>query len=353
MIDGVVLARPGQSTLDLIDIDRIEILRGPQGTLFGKNASAGVVNIVSRNPTDTISGYGDAAVYSGGEYRFKGTLSGPIIADKLDGSISLLGAHYDGNVHDVLRHGDKVNGYTHEGVRLKFVANLTEKWRFTLTADNVAGKDSTPIGVFISTQRVAYPTNIVTPNPALASLLASYGVTPSSDNKNGVSGLGTTVKDRNAGIGTQSDYTLGGFTLTSISGYRTWKNHQAQDFDALPIPTATFPEARDDGIVDFIQWSQEYRITSPTGGFFDYVAGLYFMKAQTKEIYQRALTRIVGPATLNDSGIAHYGTVGKNYAIYGEGNFNVTKDFRVIVGPAASATTSATTTTAWRRPWWR
>ena len=93
VLDGVVLSRPGQSTLDLVDIQRIEVLRGPQGTLFGKNASAGVVNIVSKDPTSTVKGYGDASYYGGGEYRFKASLSGPLVADgKLDGLISGVAA---------------------------------------------------------------------------------------------------------------------------------------------------------------------------------------------------------------------------------------------------------------------
>ena len=331
VLDGVVLARPGQSTLDLVDVERIEVLRGPQGTLFGKNASAGVVSIVSKDPTDEIHGYADASGYTGGEYRLKGSLSGPLIKGKLDGSISILGAHFDGNVHDVLRNS-KVNGYDRSGVRVKFTATPIDDLKLTLAADCSQSKDDTPNGVFFSTNRVAYPSGVVTANPALVALLGAYGVTAGSDNKDVVAGLGTFVKDRNSGVGLQADYSLNGFVLSSITGYRVWKNHQQQDFDALPIPTATFPDVRDDGIVDFFQRSQEFRITSPTGGVFDYVAGLYYMEAQTKEIYQRGLTRLVGGATLNDSGLAHYGTDGKNYAVYGEGNINLSKDLRVLIG---------------------
>lgn len=331
VLDGVVLARPGQSTLDLVDVDRIEVLRGPQGTLFGKNASAGVINIVSKNPTDEVHGYGDASYYSGNEYRLKGSVSGPIIKGKLDGSLSVLDAHFDGNVRDVI-HNSKVNGYDRSGVRVKFIATPVDDLKLTLSADSSQSKDSTPNGIFTATDKAAYPTGVITPNPALASLLASYGVTPGTDNRKDVAGLGTYVKDRNSGVGLQADYNLNGFTLTSITGYRLWKNHQLQDFDGLPIATAAFPDVRDDGIVDFFQRSQEFRIASPTGGFFDYVAGLYYMEAVTKEIYQRGLIRVAGASTLNDSGIAHYGTDGKNYAVYGEGNINLSKDLRIIVG---------------------
>src|ERR1700744_1131191 len=79
VVDGVVLDRPGQATAEMLDVDRIEILRGPQGTLFGKNASAGVVNIVTSDPTAKTHGYADGSWYSGGnEFRLKGGVSGAL-----------------------------------------------------------------------------------------------------------------------------------------------------------------------------------------------------------------------------------------------------------------------------------
>jgi iron complex outermembrane receptor protein len=76
VLDGVVTGRPGQATLDLIEVDRIEVLRGPQGTLFGKNASAGVINIVTRAPTAGSSGYVDLSAFQGGEMRLRTGVSG-------------------------------------------------------------------------------------------------------------------------------------------------------------------------------------------------------------------------------------------------------------------------------------
>ena len=330
VIDGVVLARPGQSTLDLMDLERIEILRGPQGTLFGKNASAGVVNIVTKNPTDSFHGYGDISIYEGNEKRIKASISGPM-GDKLTGLISVVGARFSGNVEDVV-HGGKVNGYAHEGVRVKFIAKPTDELTLTLGADTVAGKESQPTGVFVATGRVAYPSGVFTNNAALATLLTSYGITAGTNNLKAAAGLGTTVKDRNGGLSLQADYKLGEFVLSSITGYRFWKNHQNQDFDMLPALTASFPDVRDDGIVDFTQRSQEFRITSPTGGFFDYVAGLYYMGADTDETYFRQVSRVVAGAIVNDNGLAKYGVRGRNYAVYGEGNFNFTPQFRALVG---------------------
>ncbi|MGR6765613.1 TonB-dependent receptor plug domain-containing protein, partial [Aeromonas veronii] len=66
VIDGVVLARPGQATLDLLDVQRVEVLRGSQGTLFGKNASAGVINIVTKSPSSVTEGYLDLSHFTAG-----------------------------------------------------------------------------------------------------------------------------------------------------------------------------------------------------------------------------------------------------------------------------------------------
>ena len=333
VLDGVVLGRPGQSTLDLMDLERIEILRGPQGTLFGKNASAGVINIVTKNPGETLHGYADLSAYQGGEERFKASVSGPIM-EGFKGLISVVGARYDGNVNDVLR-DTKVNGYAHSGVRAKLVAEPLNDLTVTFGVDYVDGKETTPTGVFASTARTAYPSGVVTNNVGLATFLGSYGVFPTANNKSGTSGLGSTVKDRNGGLSLQADYKLGDFVLTSITGYRFWKNHQVQDLDNLPTITAAFNDSRDNGIVDFLQRSQEFRITSPKGGFFDYVAGVYYLRAETKEIYRRDLRRLIAGVVTQNTGEAHYGTDAKNYAIYGEGNFNFTPQFRAILGARA------------------
>ncbi len=94
---------------------------GPQGTLFGKNASAGVVNIVTADPTADFHGYADGSFFGGGdEYRLKGGLSGTLVQDKLVGSFSGVYSHYDGNV-DNLYNGATVNGYERYGGHGKLV----------------------------------------------------------------------------------------------------------------------------------------------------------------------------------------------------------------------------------------
>src|SRR3546814_8934261 len=104
--------------MDLMDIDHIEVLRGPQGTLFGKNASVGAVNIVTRAPGDEFHGFFDLGYYTGGdEWRARAGVSGPL-GEKVAFSLTGAYSHYDGNVTNVFDNST-VNGFRNAGVRGK------------------------------------------------------------------------------------------------------------------------------------------------------------------------------------------------------------------------------------------
>lgn len=336
VVDGVVLTRPGQSTLDLVDIDHIEVLRGPQGTLFGKNASAGVINIVSKTPTNDFHLSAQASYFEGDEYRFRAGASGAIVEDKLLFSITGLIAGYDGNVKNLVT-GNDVNGYQRRGGRAKLVAKPSDTVTLTFNADYLWSKEDVPTGVLASTNRVAYPTGAVTTSRTLAAILAAEGITPSLNNKTVASNFDSDVRDKNYGGSVQADFEIGDATLTSITAYREWKNKQHQDWDSVSRMTATgatdtLTQGEDHGSVDSSQISQELRFTSAKGGFIDYVVGLYFLKAKTDEVYRRDITRLIGGATVNNYGLARYGVESDNFAAYGEANVNFTPSFRGIVG---------------------
>jgi iron complex outermembrane receptor protein len=332
VIDGVVLSRPGQSTLDLVDVDRIEVLRGPQGTLFGKNASAGVINIITQTPRPEFHGYLDGSFYEGAEYRLKAAASGTLVPDKVLGLVDLLYAHYDGNVRNIYD-GTQVNGYDHWGAHGKLLITPSSNLTVTLNADFVRSHDTTPTGVFVATSTKAYPTNIVAQNPNLAANLTAAGITPSSDNRTIDDNTPSHVNDDNGGVSGQVDWNVGsGFTVTSISAFRSWTNRQLQDYDQTAKLSPGVPSAVDNGKVIFRQFSEELRLTSPKGGFLDYVAGAYFLRAEDRETYTRNISILTAGVDNTTFGDAVYGTNGDNYALYGEANLNFTKTFRAIVG---------------------
>ncbi len=133
MLDGVVMGRSGMAFLDLVDVERVEVLRGPQGTLYGKNASGGVVHIITKDPTPELSGTLAATALEDDEYRLDGSIAGPITSNlgfRLTGS----GVHDDGYAENVYN-GDQVNGAESYNVRGKLLWEVDDDLDFMLSGD--------------------------------------------------------------------------------------------------------------------------------------------------------------------------------------------------------------------------
>lgn len=346
VIDGVVYARTGQQTSDFLDVERIEVLRGPQGSLFGKNASAGVINIVSREPGDTLGGYVDAAWYEGNEMRLRASVGGPL-GEGLKASLTGFWSQYDGNARNVFN-GHKVNGYEHWGVRGKLIAEPVDAVKITLIADYSKNSDNgyaDSIGTVFSS-----PFNDAVFIPSLAPLKLD------GRNKDIDNDLDPYTKDKNSGVSAQIDVDLGAATLTSITAYRHWYNYQQRDGDFRSdapkyVNTGTASGdvlSHDRGDLKFDQFTQELRIASSNPQFLEYVAGLYFYKTKEVDYFNRTVTSCTastlptaggltpcapGSSTyVTNQGDADFTTKLTSYSAFGQLTANITDAFRGIVG---------------------
>lgn len=329
VVDGVPYSRQGQANMDMLDIDHVEVLRGPQGTLFGKNASAGVVHFLTKNPTSFQSGFADVA-YFDGETRFKAGISGPLIANQINARASVIAGKYDGNVTNVFD-GTTVNGYENKGAKAKFAYVGSERLHASLSVDYMDAHNTTPQGVVTQTFVRAYPTNIVTNQPVFAATLLP--VSPSASNRSINSNYASYADDTNYGVAAQMTFDAGdGFEWTSITAWRAWDNTQFQDQTRLSVLTTNFPFQHDRGDLEFRQFSQEVRIASPKKGFIDYVAGAFFLRGEDTETYRRETTRLVAGAQVVDRGVANYGTTNTDYAVFGEMNLHFSSRFRALAG---------------------
>ena len=346
VIDGVVYARTGQQTSDFLDVERIEVLRGPQGSLFGKNASAGVINIVSREPGNELGGYIDAAWYEGNEYRIRGSVGGPL-GEGIRASLTGFWSQYDGNARNVFNNR-KVNGYEHWGVRGKLIAEPTDNLKITLIADYSKNSDDG----FADSIGTVFPSafNNAVFIPSLAPL------TLDGKNKDIDNDLDPYTKDKNSGVSGQIDLDLGGATLTSITAYRHWYNFQVRDGDFRAdapayVNTGTASGdflLHDLGDLKFDQFTQELRIASANPQFLEYVAGLYYYHTKEVDYFNRVVTTCtastlptVGGLTpcspgsstyVTNQGDADFTTKLTSYSAFGQLTANFTDAFRGIAG---------------------
>ena len=339
VLDGVVLARAGESFGDLYDIDRVEVLRGPQGTLFGKNASAGVINIVTKEPGKTLGGYIDLGVFEGGEYKAKASLGGPIGTNWRAG-ITGFYSEYKGNIHD-LTTGSKINGYKHYGLRGQVIGDVTDTLHVKLIADYRKADDQCCAFVPGAISSLASPTQIAQ-SAILAPLLGAA-------TRGSIQSLPNRTEEQTYGASLQADLALGGHTLTSITAWRKWDNEEIRDGDWVDQLYRSVPLIHDDGPESAHTFTQELRLTSPTGGFVDYVVGAFYYQAVAQRTYTRADTYCTAstatalangliPCPAGQSTLAHpvgtavFGSTFDNLAAYGQATWHIASAFRAVTG---------------------
>ena len=279
VVDGVPLVRQAQTLSDLADIERIEVLRGPQGTLFGKNASAGVVSVVTARPSRDFQANGDVTVAENNEYRVKGTISGPL-SDTLRARLTGFYNDVEGPAYNVTlkRH---VNGQNGWGIRGKLEWDATPNLTFLLSGEYRKSNSSCCTYSSIS---------IV--NPVVAALEAPVVASPtnrlvSEDTPNKANSHQSTFS-------LQGDWDLGSATITSITAYQKYYllvNQPVDRIDSDPIvyvgPSAYASWNFNQGIVDLSQFSQELRIGSNGNRDFTYVAGVYYSHGDIKRPFAR------------------------------------------------------------------
>lgn len=268
-LDNVYLGRPGMAVFDMLDIQQVDLLRGPQGTLFGKNATAGVLNITTRPPQFHTEAYVEQSIGNDGYAQTKAHMSGPI-SDTLAGSLDLEHTHSDGDVTN-LYNGSQLNGANNYGARGQLLWKPNADLSVRFIADYNTQNSNTG----------AMPLYGLPPGSPYASRAALLGVKSLIDDPSAYQvDTDTTphMSVHQGGASAEVNYKLPeGYTLTSISAARFWDFSPTNDGDGLPVNAIT-----NAGIaVDDHQLSQEIRIASPSGGRVDWVAGAYYFYQQT------------------------------------------------------------------------
>jgi iron complex outermembrane receptor protein len=277
-LDGVYLGRSGMATNDLIDVERIEVLRGPQGTLFGKNTTAGALNIVTRQPGEHFEASAQASLGSNGFSQLSGALNTPLVPQRLSFRLSAFGTNRTGFVF-----GDPLNRHLGEldrrGARAQLLWTPAGNTRVRFIADYYSQDEDGP-GYQLVDPGIIMADGSLRPNNFL-DRSARAGYIPEIDafaRRSDADAMQRIVTDQ-AGFSAQADVHFGEHRLTSISAWRKWKFRPQNDgdFSALDI----LPES---GVTSqHAQFSQELRLSSASDGPFDYMLGayLYFQELES------------------------------------------------------------------------
>jgi iron complex outermembrane receptor protein len=314
-VDDVPVAFQARAFADLSDVQRIEVLRGPQSTLYGKAASAGLINIVTFGPTESFEGRAHVLATTDEEFVGGFGLSGPI-GETLGYRLSAQHTTYKGNVENRFS-GDHVNGRESTTVNGKLVWNPSESFTATLGANYIDGE--TTVGrPFV---RLA-PDALLRNNPALPNSVTLPGVVADADNTEISNNFdaGTDYEGHGASlkleIGLPAEH-----TLVSISSYDSFKLHDLLDQDDTSAPT---PSNIQIGEFDSKQLTQEIRLLSPDDQALRYTLGLYYGDTQLDRDFFR------GPFFSLARWVASSGSTQK--AIFGQADWEFIKGTTLTAG---------------------
>lgn len=265
-VDDVPVAFQARAFTDLSDIEHIEVLRGPQSTLYGKSASAGLINIATRAPTATFSGTLNALATTDDEYQIGGALSGPITENLL----FRLAANYDdfaGNARNVFN-GDKASGREFVSLHGKLVWTPTD--RLTISGGwNYVDGETTVGRPFIRLAPNANLRGNALYPPSV--FQAGINVGPSNTKFANNFGARTDYEDNSQSL--KIEYDLGPATLVSVTGNDNYNVTDLLDVDETAVAGL---DNRSMGDFKSGQFTQEVRVVSNGEGALRYTAGVYY-----------------------------------------------------------------------------
>lgn len=339
-LDGVYIARPAATWLDFIDIQQIEVLRGPQGTLFGKNTTAGAFNITSRLPQFKPEANVEVSYGNLGFIQAKTSFTGPI-AKNLAGRASFSGTQRDGSLFNV-HTNRRINDVNNLGFRGQLLFTPSKSIKFVLSGDYSAQKPDGygwAIAGVVKTQRPEYrqfdaiikDLGYEIPYKSAFDRKIDLNTQSKADNKLG-------------GISLNADIKIGKGTLTSTSAWRHWKWVPLNDRDYIGLPVYTVSSGN--SVHD--QWSQEFRYSGKINDNISGVIGLYglWQDLSTDPVHTEeagsALWRFqqnttsplwLTPGLFDNFGIkTTYGIKSTSLAAYTQIDWSVTPKFHVLPG---------------------
>jgi iron complex outermembrane receptor protein len=275
-LDGVYFARPASAVMDFIDVERIEVLRGPQGTLYGKNTTSGAINVTTKAPQFTPSTEVELSYGNIGFVQAKATTTGPL-TDTLAYRASFSGTQRDGVLYNVTDQDD-LNDISNIGGRLQLLWTPSDTLDIRFSADNTVQRPEGYAQVFAGVVPTQRPLN-----RQYAAQAAFYNYSPASLNPfDRVTDVDSAHRSNSdiGGVSLNVDWDVGNGTLSAISAWRYWLWDPANDRDFLGLPIRTLSQNPSKSY----QWSQELRYAGEFSDNLNYVVGAFWFNQVTKTL---------------------------------------------------------------------
>lgn len=351
VVDGVVMGRTAQFISDLADVERVEILRGPQGTLFGKNASAGLLHIITKRPAEEFTASVRSSITDDDGWSVNGTVSGPI-TDTTRGRLAMYKKEYDGFGKNLFT-GNTINGDSSWGVRGKLDMDLSDAVNLYLISDY--SKQERNCCTFFLEDVAGDRFRIWD--------YEQYGISVEGNERNNVTldaedGFSDT---ETYGLSAELTVDFDNFTLTSITAYREFELQSNQGIDAMPYSGPTFGRgiifssngAHDGqfkgGAQEQDQFSQELRITSTAWDSLQLTGGLFYWDQTVDRYFERQAHLCVAPsgddltlspdpsltpciASLNPGGFFESSVDSENWAAFGQAEWRFADRWMLNLG---------------------
>jgi iron complex outermembrane receptor protein len=324
MLDGIYIARPQSQNFDLLDVERVEVLRGPQGTLYGRNATAGVVNIIARTPTAVLEG--SAGVEAG---NFNGRRVDAMLNVPVDAGLALRAA-VSANRHD--SYLDNAQGTSHtlgldrddRAARLSARLALGQDASLVVRYDTGIQHDSPDITV----QDGNFYGGVATGAPAAVQQSTSKRLTNSFVAANAVPDQGYRTR-RTSGLGADLTWKLGTATVYYLGARRHFNDDFLTNYYYRVAPTLALG-VRENFSGTYRQDSHELRIASDASAMLSAQAGLYYFREKSDVLYA---FRDLEPLGLPPYYVFALGpNAARSKAVFGQGSWRATGALRLTLG---------------------
>jgi iron complex outermembrane recepter protein len=336
-VDDVYYSRAASSTFDFLDVAQIEVLRGPQGTLYGKNTTAGAINITTRAPTFDFEGRAEVTIGNLGFKQAKASVSGPL-SDTVAARFALSSTSRQGTIFNVTS-GNYINEQDNLGLRGQLLYKPSDDLEITLAGDFNRQNPECCGTVYVRTGATQRATN-----RQYAALAAAQGYSVvSTDPFDRLTDIDAPLNAGNdiGGASLRVKWDIGSGTLTSVTAWRFWDwiPENDRDFTGLPIVTASNNPSQQN------QYTQELRYAQ-SGTDLDFVIGafVYHQRIDTQglERHGTASSRwninpsnalSLDPTVL--AGLTAFNTqylINTSAAVYGQASWKITDAFTIQPG---------------------